>query len=195
MNFRRALGVLPLSILLACSVEPCRAAEPEVIASGANSAGLEIRIDASPPIRNGSSIRITTTAKRRGYLVLLMIEPGGEVRQIFPLIQSDLLPFGATLETNAIRPGIPLTIPDPANVLGNAEQFATGPGKSAVVALHSPVPVQLVGLTELPDAASVSAAVKNVFELVKGLQIVPRSDRAKPVSLTWSSTALVYGVE
>lgn len=196
MNFAQAVSILLLTAL-ACAVggQQSQAGEPQLIASGDNTAGIELRLEATRPIRAGAGITIVTSTKRRGYLVLLMVEPSGEARQIFPLITGDLLPFGATIETNGIRPGKPVSIPDPANVLGNAELFAAGPGKAAVIALHSPVPVQIVGLTELPDTADVVAAVKNVFAMVKGLRILPRLEGGKPVVLNWSSAALIYDVE
>lgn len=171
-------------------------AQPAVLDVGANSAGLTIRLASAGPVRAGASLQFVLTARRKGYLILLGVEPSGEVRQIFPALPGDILPFGANDETNALRPGKPMTIPDMSNVLGNFELFAAGPGKAAVIALLSPVPVQVIGLTELPaSTGDVTAAVKAVLELVKDLLVLPRSERAKMGTLSWSSQALIYDVE
>ena len=161
-----------------------------------NSARLDIRITPSSPVRLGSQLQLIVSTRQRGYLVVLAVDPTGDVKQIFPSITGDGLPYGATDQTNALKPGRPMMVPDPANVLANFELFAAATGTSAVIAVLSPIPVQLVSLTELPSAsADVPTVVQNVFDMVKSLRVAPRNERAALAAPRWSMMAVSYQVE
>jgi len=120
-------------------------------------------------------------------LILLLVEADGSVRQIYPRLESDALPFGATDESNALSPGRPVTIPDAGNILGNFELFANAAGDNAVVALLSPVPVQIVGVAELAeDQKDIEAITRSVVEMVRNLRIPTRTGKPPSRALNWS---------
>lgn len=194
----RAVVVTALfaGLLVAIVAGTAAQAQPVRIDAADNAAGLEVRVEPDGPVPLDSRLQFVTQTARKGYLVLLLIEPDGDVRQIYPRLQDDGLPFGATDETNALLPGRPATIPDAANVLGNFELFAAEPGAHAVVALLSPVPVQLVGVTDLPsDGGDVAVAVRNVLEMARGLRVAPRGGRGAPVPLRWSMAVATFKVD
>lgn len=161
-----------------------------------NAAGLEIKIEPAGPIKAGTAMRVVVTTRKRGYLVVLTVEPDGEVRQIYPHFHGGGLPFGANDETNALQPGRPMTIPNAANILGNFELFATRPGSNAVIALLSPVPVQLVGVSELPNTSrDATSAVQDVMAMAKQLRVAPRNSQAALTAPRWSAAAANFQVD
>ena len=161
-----------------------------------NSASVVIEMEPGSPVATGSHLQFKITARARGYLILLAIDAEGGVKQIFPSLSGDGLPYGATDETNSLKPNSPVAVPDPRNVLGNFELFATTPGPAAAIALVSPVPVQLVSLADLPASTSdVATSVRNVFEMIKDLRIAPRNARAALAAPKWSMVGFEYRVE
>ncbi len=161
-----------------------------------NAAGLELQVFPNGPVQAGSRLKFVVSARRPGYLILLLVEADGSVRQIYPRLESDALPFGASDESNALRPGRPVTVPDAGNILGNFELFANAAGHTAVVALLSPVPVQLVGVSELPeDQRDVEAATRSVIEMVRNLRIPTRTGKPQSRALNWSIEKRFFQVE
>ena len=190
----RSLAFAFIAISVAIGAQsPARSQAPD---KADNRAGVEIRIEPASPVPAGSHLRFIVGTRKRGYLILLTVDPGGEVRQIFPSLKGETLPFGANDETNALKPGRPMAVPDPRNILGNFELFASTPGTAVAIALLSPVPVQVVGLAELPATPSdATTAVRNVFEMVKSLRVSPRNERAALAAPRWSMAAATYVIE
>ena len=160
-----------------------------------NSAGLDIQLAGDGDIEVGSRLQFVVRTRKRGYLILLLLEPGATVRQIYPMLLNGNLPYGANDQTNALLPGRPATIPDATNVLGNFEIFATSPGPHAVAALLSPVPVQLVALSELPsDGLDLDSTTQSLIAMVRDLRVVPRGRKGTTSELLWSIVVKPYQV-
>lgn len=160
-----------------------------------NRAGLDIQVISEGEIAVGSRLQFVVSTRLKGYLILLLLEPGATVRQIYPVLLDGNLPYGADDQTNTLLPGRPATIPDTANVLGNFEFFATSPGPHAVAALLSPVPVQLVALSELAaDGHDVSSATQQLVAMVRELRVVPRGGKPPTADLRWSVAVRSYQV-
>jgi hypothetical protein len=170
-------------------------AQKAVVPDGANSAGLVLKVVPSSAIKIGARLQVTVSSRQRGYLILLAVDAAGDARQIFPAIAGDSLPPGATDETNAVKPGQPITLPNKANPLSNFELTANASGTSAVVALLSPIPVQLISLSELGGASDALTGVQSVFDMVKELRVAPRDERAALAAPQWSMAAATYEVE
>ena len=193
------IGGLVLAAAMTALCTPCHAQKsaPKLVNADAdNAAGLALKVAPPGVIPLGSGLKFVVSTRKRGYLILMTVDPTGDVRQIFPAIPADGLPVGATDETNALKPGRPMIVPDAGNALGRFELVASMPGACAVIALLSPVPVQLVSLSEVSSASPyVRKVVDGVFEMVKSLRIAPRNERAALAAPKWSMLAEIYQVE
>jgi hypothetical protein len=112
-----------------------------------NPAGVSIDIIPRLEVPAGSKIGFRITTRRAGYLVLLDVDASGRLTQIFP--NPTAATHGLRDATNLIKPGHPLTIPQPG-----FEFIADPPaGIAMAVALLSDKPVQVVDLPDSPPPA------------------------------------------
>lgn len=182
----RAMAALALSLCVNL------ASDRAAVAGNDNAAGLEISVAPSGEIPADTQIQFTISTKKRGYLLLVLVDMEGAAKQIYPALAGDELPFGANDELNLVLPNKPVVIPDPRNPLANFEIYAT-PGKATIIALLSSAPVQIVDLPELSaDLADQQSVVSHIFEAVSALQILPRDEKTAGATSNWSMKAVEY---
>lgn len=98
----------------------------------------------------GSKVTFRVTAKRAGYLLLVDIDAGGKMSQIFPspelLVQSD------DTDINMMKPDDVLVLPTAAAAARGFQYLIAPPvGPAAVIAILSERRVQLLDLPDLPQ--------------------------------------------
>ena len=164
--------------------------------SAPNPAGLTIEILPGPEVEVGGRVWFRVSAKKQGYLVLVDIDATGKLTQIYPNLQSLRMPLGSSEESNRLKPGKPVTIPDPASPIANFEFVAEAPaGPGMVVALMSDKPVQLVDLPEVPrEALGTPAAAEFVYQAAQSLRIAAE-ENYRLVDPKWSLAAQFYTIK
>jgi hypothetical protein len=128
-----------------------------------NSAGVSVDLIPNLEVRTGSKIGLRVATKRAGYLILLDVDAGGRLTQIFP---------DPTAATHGLRDAINLIKPGRSSYTGF--EFVADPpaGVAMVVALLSDKPVQVVDLPDTPPPALASAdTLKYVRDQVRALKI------------------------
>jgi hypothetical protein len=114
-----------------------------------NPAGVSIDLIPRLEVAAGSRIGFHVTTKKAGYLVLLGVDPGGKLTQIFP--DPAEATHGLRDSTNFVRPGRPLTLPQVGTSYAGVKFVADrSPGVAMVVALLSERPLQVVDLPDTP---------------------------------------------
>jgi hypothetical protein len=130
-----------------------------------NTAGLAMQMLPGQEIAAGSPITFQLSTKKPGYLILLDVDAGGRLSQIYPNPMSLLEPTGPRAKSNLLRPGQVLQLPDRANPYAGFELVASPPsGTAMVIAMLSEHPVQLVDLPDVPG--SLIGSVSTVDYLV-----------------------------
>lgn len=159
-----------------------------------NPAGLTLEISPGPEVAIGQTVWFKASASKPGYLVLIDVDPGGKLTQIYPNLQSLRIPVGGDGESNRIRPGRVVSVPDPKSPIANFEFVVEGPaGPGLVVGLLSPHPVQHVDLPEAPIATlGTPEAVEFIFKAAQALRIV--TDRGM-IDPQWSLAATPYAIK
>jgi len=159
-----------------------------------NPAGLSLDMLPGTDVAIGTKIVFRIATRKPGYLVLVDVDSTGKLTQIYPNPRSTMR--GAPEKSNFIKPGAPISLPDPSSPYAGYEFVAEGPaGTAMVVALLSEQPVQIV---DLPDVAATAVgqadAFKQVYEAAKSLKIVNGNDTAPPRSVSWSVDAKYYAI-
>jgi hypothetical protein len=159
-----------------------------------NPAGLTLEISPGPEVKIGQNVWFKASAAKPGYLVLIDVDPSGKLTQIYPNLDSMRIPIGGDGESNRIRPGRPVTVPDPTSPIANFEFVVDPPaGPGLVVGLLSPHPVQHVDLPEAPVAAlGTPEAIDFIFKAAQSLRIV--TDRGM-IDPQWSLAATPYAIK
>ncbi|SRR5579871_1761560 len=136
-----------------------------------NPAGVSVEVIPNLEVPVGSKLGFRITAKKTGYLILLDVDPSGKLAQIFP--NPTAATRGLREAPNLIRPGRPLTIPQPGTPYGGFEFVANLPaGVAMVVALLSDKPVQVVDLPDAPPpVAAPSDALKYIRDQARTLKV------------------------
>jgi hypothetical protein len=161
-----------------------------------NSAGLAMQILPGPDIAVGSRISFQISSKKAGYLILVDVEATGKLVQIYPNPMSLMAPGGVRENSNYLRPGKPLRIPDRENLYSGFEFIASPPsGTAMVVAILSDRPVQMVDLPDVPlSLAGSAAAVEHLTKLANGLRIPDANGSGRLEEARWSFDAKFYAI-
>ena len=77
-----------------------------------NAAGLSMQILPGPDIVAGSQVSFQISSKKAGYLILVDVDATGKLVQIYPNPMSLMGPSGVREQSNYLRPGKALQIPD-----------------------------------------------------------------------------------
>jgi hypothetical protein len=161
-----------------------------------NAAGLAMQILPGPDIAVGSQVSFQVSSKKAGYLILVDVETTGRLVQIYPNPMSLMVPGGVRENSNFLRPGKPVRIPDRENPYSGFDFVASLPtGTAMVVAILGDRPVQLVDLPDVPGSLAGSAsAVEYLTKLTTGLRIPDANGSGRLEEAHWSFDAKFYAI-
>ena len=155
-----------------------------------NAAKLRIGLSQDGPLRVGESVRFTVTAERAGTLVLLDVNPRGELAQIFP---SRL----ATSGTTRMKAGETLTIPNGASSSGVplAIRVTEPAGNGFLLGLfiEDELPRLTAILPENLDGGPVPNAGQYLYEIAQDLLRL-QAEGTGSSAPEWSATYLPYEI-
>ena len=171
----------------------------EALASGIavpNAAGLSMKILPGLEIAAGSQVSFSVSSKKEGYLILIDVDATGKLTQIFPNPMSLMAPGAVREQSNLLRPGKALQIPDPANPYAGFEFIASPPtGTAMLVALLSDRPVQLVDLPDVPAPLLGSAStVDYLIKVANELRIPNAAGDGRLDDAHWSFGVKFYAI-
>jgi hypothetical protein len=158
----------------------------------ANPAEVSVDILPGAQITMGARVSFRISAKKQGYLILVDVDAAGKLTQIFPNPLSLLR--GGNKTANLIRPGRPLQIPNPAEVLAGFEFIASPPaGTAMVVAILSDRPLQLIDLPDLPPTMTGQAAAADFLTKFASELRIP-DDNGRLLETRWSFDVKFYAI-
>ncbi len=161
-----------------------------------NAAGLSMQILPGPDIVAGSQVSFQISSKKAGYLILVDVDATGKLVQIYPNPMSLMAPSGVKEQSNYLRPGKALQIPDRQSPYSGFEFVASPPtGTAMVIALLSDRPVQLVDLPDVPISlvGSVSA-VEYLSKHANELRIPNEGGKDRFEEEHWSFDVKFYAI-
>jgi hypothetical protein len=160
-----------------------------------NTAGLSMQILPGPEVSPGSPISFKVSSKQGGYLILLDVNASGKLVQVYPNPMSLLVPGNARANSNLLRSGMVLQLPDRANPYSGFEFIASPPsGAAMVIALLSDQPVQMVDLPDVPDSLlGRASAVDYLTKLANELRI-PNVGKNQLEEPHWSFDVKFYSI-
>jgi hypothetical protein len=175
---------------------PTAVALPRVLPKAENSAGVTLDIHPGPEVQVGGKVTFRVAARKPGYLILVDVDAAGRVSQIFPN-RGSLLKIGSRENLNLIKPGRPMTIPEPGNAYAGFEFVAAPPaGTAMVVAILSDRPVQMLDLPDVPaEVAGRPEALSYISDATRGLRIASARDADGLLEARWSFDAKLYVVK
>jgi hypothetical protein len=162
-----------------------------------NAAGLSMQILPGPDIVAGSQVSFQISSKKAGYLILVDVDATGKLVQIYPNPMSLMAPSGVREQSNYLRPGKALQIPDRQSPYSGFEFVASPPtGTAMVIALLSDRPVQLVDLPDVPNSlvGSVSA-VEYLSKHANELRIPNEGGKDRFEEAHWSFDVKFYAIK
>jgi Domain of unknown function (DUF4384) len=170
---------------------------PVVQAKLNNPASLDIEIMPEAEVKIGAKIFFKVSTKKSGYLILVDVDASGKVTQIYPNLHSMTIPYGATENTNLLKSGRDVSIPDPNNAFAHFEYVAEPPpGRGIVLALLSAKPVHVVDLPDVPpDLLGGEEAVNFLYDAACALRIAPHEANTPLADPQWSFAAKLYSIE
>jgi uncharacterized protein DUF4384 len=164
----------------------------DLISQAENPAGLSVEILRSPDL--GAAINIRVGARRSGYLMVLDIDTGGKLRQIFPN-RATLAQAGESRKiANLLERGKTVTLPDPVDP---ALRMVVGSpaGIAMIVAVLSDQSLQLLDLPDVPpELMGRVEALKYIVEAAHTLRIEPRDGKGRFIEPKLSFAAKFYRV-
>jgi hypothetical protein len=161
----------------------------------ANPAELAVEILPAAEIPTGTKVFFRISTKKEGYLLLVDIDAAGKVTQIYPNPMSLVAAGGARQNSNRIKPGKPMVIPNPSDPYAGFEFVASPPeGTAMMIALLSDRPVQMIDLPELPaNLVGQAEAVTFISDRAQELRI-PSEDGGQLQEARWSLDVKFYAV-
>jgi Domain of unknown function (DUF4384) len=160
----------------------------------ANSVDLSVEMLPGEVVSIGSRVSFRIKSKKAGYVILIDVDAGGKLKQIFPNTES--LARNPRPNANFIKPGVPLLIPTAAETLSGVVYVVSPPvGNAMVVAVWGEQPVQIL---DLPD---VSAEVTNQADALNYLTKwanelrIPDATSSRLREAKWSFDAKFYAVQ
>ena len=166
----------------------------DLTSQAGNSAGLTIDILPSPDLRIGSAISIRVGAKRSGYVMVLDIDAGGKLRQIFPNRATLAQPADSRKVANLLEGGKVMTVPESVDP---RLHLVVGPptGIAMIVAVLSEQSLQLLDLPDVPpELMGRVEALKYIVEAARTLRIEPREGKGRFIEPKLSFAAKFYRV-
>jgi hypothetical protein len=158
-----------------------------------NTANVSLQMTPGQSVSVGTRVSFRVTTRKPGYLLLVDIDPGGKMSQIFP--SPEMVAQAPEAATNFIKPGDELLIPNAAARKNGFEYVITAPaGDAAVVAILSDRRVQLL---DLPDNAQTARTGAEAAGLLAGWTRelrVPDGDSGKLQASQWSFDVKPYSI-
>jgi hypothetical protein len=161
-----------------------------------NLAGLSMQILPGLDIVAGSQVSFEISSKKAGYLILVDVDATGKLVQIYPNPMSLMGPSGVREQSNYLRPGKALQIPDRQSRYSGFEFIASPPtGTAMVIALLSDRPVQLVDLPDVPGSLlGNGSAVNYLAKLANELRIPNAAGNNRLDEAHWSFDVKFYAI-
>ena len=161
----------------------------------ANPAEVSVEILPGAEITMGSRVSFRVSSKKSGYLVLIDVDAAGKLTQIFPNPISLMRGIGNKQTTNFVRPGRPLQIPNPTEVLNGFEFVASPPaGTAMVVAILSDRPVEMIDLPDLPATLTGQAAAVDYLTKVAAELRIADERTGRLLEPRWSFDVKFYAI-
>lgn len=162
---------------------------------GANAAELSVEILPGAEIPVGSRVSFRVSARKDGYLLLVDVDASGKLTQIYPNPMSLMTAAGDRQNSNRIKPGKPVQIPNPIDAYAGFEFVASPPqGTAMVVALLSDRPVQMVDLPDIPaNLLGQPEALTYLHNMARELRL-PGSEPGRLQEALWSLDAKFYAI-
>jgi hypothetical protein len=158
-----------------------------------NTANVSLQMTPGQSVSVGMKVSFRVTTRKAGYLLLVDIDPGGRMSQIFP--SPEMVAQAPEAAMNYIKPGDELLIPNAAARKTGFDYVITAPaGDAAVVAILSDHRVQLLDLpdnAQTPRAGAEGAGL--LAEWTRELR-VPDSDSGKLQTSRWSFDVKPYSI-
>ena len=165
-------------------------ASPAAGAKLPNPAKVSVEMIPASSVDIGSKVAFQVKAAKRGYVLLVDIDPAGKMSQIFP--NPELLTQYGNADMNLIRPGSKLAIPSEEAHKSGFNYVVTSPaGTAAVVAILSGKKVQLI---DLPETLEDQTTVETLGRLSKWIDTlrIPDPQTGKLVPNDWSYDVKPY---
>jgi len=158
-----------------------------------NAANVSLQMTPGQSVSVGTKVSFRVTTRKPGYLLLVDIDPGGRMTQIFP--SPEMVAQAPEAATNFIKPGDEFLIPNAAARKRGFDYVITAPaGDAAVVAILSDRRVQLL---DLPDDAQTARTGAEAAGLLAGWTRelrVPDGDSGKLQASQWSFDVKPYSI-
>lgn len=159
-----------------------------------NDAGVSVDVLPGTQLKVGDRIAMRVSSRKPGYLILVDIDAGGKLTQLYPNKRSMGLKSTAKSGDNRLDPSRPVTVPDIRNPYLGFQYQVEGPaGVGMVVAVLSDHPVEVLDLPDVPATlAGQRAAVNYVYDLARDLRIV--GDEGGTQQGRWSFDSKFYRI-
>jgi len=168
--------------------------QPTVSTKAANAAGLSLEMTPGSDIAIGTKVSFRISTKKEGYLVLLDVDASGRLTQIYPNPMSLMTASVGRQNSNLVKPGRPVLIPNPTEATGFEFVAAPPQGTAMVVALLGDRPVQVIDLPDIPgNLLGQADALGYLSNLAQELRI-PNGDSGPMQSIKWSLDAKFYSI-
>jgi hypothetical protein len=161
----------------------------------ANSAEVAVELVPGQDVAPGSRVSFRVTTKKPGYLILVDVDPSGKLTQIYPNRMS-LMASGGRQNSNHVRPGKPVAIPNTTDPYAGFEFIVSPPsGTGLVVAFLSDVPVQMIDLPDIPSSVMGQASALTYLAQVASELRIPQGDGVGRLQeARWSFDAKFYSI-
>ena len=149
-----------------------------------NPAKVAVKMIPGSAVEVGSKVGFEVTSARRGYVLLVDIDPTGRMTQIFP--NPELLERLGRDDINLIQANGKLPIPSEEISKRGFNYLATEPtGSAAIVAILSQRKVQLIDLPEAVENEGAAASVSRLLKWTNELRVAD-PDSGKLLPSEWS---------
>jgi hypothetical protein len=158
-----------------------------------NTANVSLQMSPDQSVSVGTKISFRVTTKKPGYLLLVDIDAGGKMSQIFP--SPEMIVQSQEAAANFIKPGAELTIPNSEAKKHGFEYVITPPlGEAAVVAILSDRRVQILDLPDdTPKQRTEAEAVSYLTEWTGKLRVPDPTGKLQPSN--WSFDIKKYSIK
>jgi hypothetical protein len=145
-----------------------------------NVAKVAVRMIPGSAVEVGAKVGFEVTSARRGYVLLVDIDPTGRMTQIFP--NPELLERLGGDDINFIRANGKLPIPSEEISKRGFNYLATEPtGSAAIVAILSERKVQLIDLPDTVESEDKAASLNRLLKWIGELRVAdPASGKLLP---------------
>jgi hypothetical protein len=149
-----------------------------------NPAKVAVKMIPGSAVEVGSKVGFEVTSTRRGYVLLVDIDPTGRMTQIFPI--PELLERLGDGDINFIQANGRLTIPSEVISKRGFNYLATEPtGSAAIVAILSQRKVQLIDLPDTVENEGAAASMSRLLKWINELRVAD-PDSGKLLPSEWS---------